>query len=216
MHNRHCNPLTESAGAEVKAIHRRRARGAWDAGSECPAAAGQLTKYGRKPGGVWGVWAGRRFVVRTRHRLWRSSKAVGVQCHLAKGGTIVMTKTEYHSVREDLEKMRSQLEYAGRDRNLLAAEATPDDLDRTQQANDQDFTVSSIQRNTRQWHAVKAAIRRVDAGTYGICADCEEAISPRRLAAVPWASRCISCQEAADRGEVTAHMETEESDQWAA
>jgi RNA polymerase-binding transcription factor DksA len=29
--------------------------------------------------------------------------------------------------------------------------------------------------------------------------DCEETINPKRLAAVPWALRCIRCQEAADR-----------------
>jgi RNA polymerase-binding transcription factor DksA len=29
--------------------------------------------------------------------------------------------------------------------------------------------------------------------------DCESAISPRRLAALPWALLCIQCQEAADR-----------------
>ena len=30
------------------------------------------------------------------------------------------------------------------------------------------------------------------------CADCEDAINPKRLAAVPWAARCIACQEIAD------------------
>jgi len=39
----------------------------------------------------------------------------------------------------------------------------------------------------------------VDAGTFGICLDCEEEINPKRLAAVPWAARCVACQERADR-----------------
>jgi RNA polymerase-binding transcription factor DksA len=46
---------------------------------------------------------------------------------------------------------------------------------------------------------VRAALRRVRDGSFGTCIECEWAISPKRLAAVPWASRCIQCQEAADR-----------------
>jgi DnaK suppressor protein len=52
--------------------------------------------------------------------------------------------------------------------------------------------VSIKQRETR------AALRRVDEGTYGICQECEEPINPRRLAAVPWASLCLRCQEVRD------------------
>ena len=36
-------------------------------------------------------------------------------------------------------------------------------------------------------------------GSFGICIECESEISAKRLAAVPWAPRCIQCQEAADR-----------------
>jgi DnaK suppressor protein len=41
--------------------------------------------------------------------------------------------------------------------------------------------------------AVRAAIRRVDEGRYGICVTCGEAISPERLAAIPEAAECIDC-----------------------
>ncbi len=39
------------------------------------------------------------------------------------------------------------------------------------------------------------ALHRVDTETYGICLECEEPISPKRLDAVPWARYCVSCQE---------------------
>jgi DnaK suppressor protein len=42
-------------------------------------------------------------------------------------------------------------------------------------------------------------LRRIHDGCFGICLDCKEAISPKRIAAVPWAPRCIQCQEVADR-----------------
>lgn len=42
---------------------------------------------------------------------------------------------------------------------------------------------------------VNRALARLNAGTYGICTDCGEAIDPRRLEALPFAERCISCAE---------------------
>jgi DnaK suppressor protein len=32
-------------------------------------------------------------------------------------------------------------------------------------------------------------------GTYGICEDCDSPISPARLRALPFARRCVACQE---------------------
>jgi len=40
------------------------------------------------------------------------------------------------------------------------------------------------------------ALRRIQHGTYGVCAECEEPISGKRLDAVPWARYCVTCQEA--------------------
>jgi RNA polymerase-binding protein DksA len=41
---------------------------------------------------------------------------------------------------------------------------------------------------------VDAALERIDAGRYGICARCGEKIAPDRLEALPYAIYCISCQ----------------------
>ncbi len=40
------------------------------------------------------------------------------------------------------------------------------------------------------------ALHRIDQGTYGVCLECEEPISTKRLDAVPWARFCVTCQEA--------------------
>jgi RNA polymerase-binding transcription factor DksA len=48
---------------------------------------------------------------------------------------------------------------------------------------------------------VKSALRRIHNGGFATCIECEAAISPKRLAAVPWAWRCIQCQDSADRDE---------------
>jgi DnaK suppressor protein len=42
---------------------------------------------------------------------------------------------------------------------------------------------------------VEEALVRVKEGTYGICQECEEPISPKRLQALPWAKFCVRCQE---------------------
>jgi RNA polymerase-binding protein DksA len=46
---------------------------------------------------------------------------------------------------------------------------------------------------------VKAALARLEAGTYGTCADCDGPINPARLEARPFATRCVNCQQRADR-----------------
>lgn len=43
--------------------------------------------------------------------------------------------------------------------------------------------------------AIDAALSRLDRGDYGICVECGDRVSARRLAALPWASLCIACQE---------------------
>ena len=42
---------------------------------------------------------------------------------------------------------------------------------------------------------VEEALLRVREGVYGICQECEEPISPKRLQALPWAKFCVRCQE---------------------
>ena len=46
-------------------------------------------------------------------------------------------------------------------------------------------------------HQISEALIRVEMGEFGLCVDCGERISVKRLKAVPWASHCIEC---ADRG----------------
>jgi RNA polymerase-binding transcription factor DksA len=45
---------------------------------------------------------------------------------------------------------------------------------------------------------ISDALERIDSETYGLCTVCEERITPKRLAAVPWAKYCMTCQEARD------------------
>lgn len=40
---------------------------------------------------------------------------------------------------------------------------------------------------------IEAALKRIEAGTYGKCATCGKAIPERRLRALPEAENCLSC-----------------------
>ena len=42
-------------------------------------------------------------------------------------------------------------------------------------------------------HRIEAALQRIAEGTYGICDECGADIDPKRLKALPTASKCISC-----------------------
>src|SRR5690242_3123037 len=55
-----------------------------------------------------------------------------------------------------------------------------------------------LNRNTLEMkllREVEDALRRIERGNYGICHECEEPISAKRLDAVPWAKYCVTCQE---------------------
>lgn len=43
--------------------------------------------------------------------------------------------------------------------------------------------------------AIRTALRRIDAGTYGECARCGNAISEARLTALPSATMCVACAD---------------------
>jgi DnaK suppressor protein len=109
-----------------------------------------------------------------------------------------MTKSELSRLRKALENMRSELTSAAGKRETLAINTSPEELDRIQDAGDRDWAMRGLERNSNRLKDVRDALGRVDAGTYGVCDGCEEDIGLKRLAAVPWTSSCIACQEAAD------------------
>lgn len=56
-----------------------------------------------------------------------------------------------------------------------------------------------LNRNTidvRHLREINDALHRMDTDHYGICLECDEPISTKRLDAVPWAKYCVTCQEA--------------------
>ena len=110
-----------------------------------------------------------------------------------------MTKDELKRFQGILVARHAELENAIRNRDALAINTSPDELDRVQHATEREMAIDNLERQSDRLHEVQAALRRIDVGNFGTCLDCEEYISLKRLAAVPWSPSCITCQEAADR-----------------
>ena len=55
---------------------------------------------------------------------------------------------------------------------------------------------SSLQDSrVEEYNRITRALNMIEDGTYGICVDCHEPISEKRLKSYPNATRCILCQE---------------------
>ena len=81
-----------------------------------------------------------------------------------------------------------------------ADDGTEDIVDRANNAYNRElmFSLSDVERSTLL--QIENALRRMDEGGYGRCANCGQTINALRLEAVPWARFCIDCQELAEKG----------------
>jgi DnaK suppressor protein len=60
---------------------------------------------------------------------------------------------------------------------------------------------AELERDLGELREISDALHRLDAGSYGLCKHCGEAIDPRRLAAEPFAVRCTVCQAQTEQAE---------------
>jgi DnaK suppressor protein len=107
--------------------------------------------------------------------------------------------SELAGLRKVLELKEDELAHVLRKREGIAIEKSADQMDEIQYATERDMAIRNVDRDSTLLRDVREALHRIHEGSFGTCPDCESDISPKRLAAVPWAERCIQCQEAADR-----------------
>lgn len=110
-----------------------------------------------------------------------------------------IASTEIGGVQEILERKEAELVRVLRNRDGIAIEKSADQMDEIQYASERDLAIRNVDRESTLLRDVKGALRRIHAGIFGTCTECGSAISPNRLAAVPWEPRCIQCQSAADQ-----------------
>jgi DnaK suppressor protein len=112
-----------------------------------------------------------------------------------------MTKSELNKYKSVLETKQAELVHVLRNRDGIAIEKCPDSLDEVQYATERELAIRSLDRDSVLLRNVRAALDRIEEGSFGVCLHCDEDISPKRLAAVPSTAFCIVCQEIADRSQ---------------
>ena len=111
-----------------------------------------------------------------------------------------VTKKEVSKFRKVLEVSVMEFDGSTRQRDAIVIEGSADELDRGLRATERELAVRNLEAVSAKQREAREALRRIQQGAYGVCLDCEEAISPARLAALPWAALCIRCQETVDCG----------------
>ena len=110
-----------------------------------------------------------------------------------------MTQNELNRFRALLTVRVAELERVTRRRDAITVERSADQLDEIQAASHRALAVCNLDREFNQLRKARAALRRIQEGSYGTCQECDEDIHPKRLSAAPWALFCIRRQEAVDR-----------------
>jgi DnaK suppressor protein len=121
-----------------------------------------------------------------------------------------MTKFEMTSLKAALEARMAAITDNGSKREDIVIQQAPDSFDAVQMNTERDLTIALLNHETLQLRNLRGALRRVEDGNYGICGQCEEEISPKRLKALPWAILCLKCQEEADRKQAEGIDEEDE------
>ena len=102
----------------------------------------------------------------------------------------------YKQILEDkAEELRSNM-LTPTTANIVARREEPVDVaDLSTQSHEEWLFLNRNSLDMSLLRQIKEALLRIEDNTYGICQECETAISAKRLEAVPWATYCVHCQE---------------------
>ena len=114
-----------------------------------------------------------------------------------------MKETDVDKYRTLLMAKREEIVGKSNRREDLWIVQSNEQIETVQLAGQREFAARTLEREARRLMQIGAALKRIDDGEFGICLECEEPISPKRLAAVPWAAYCLHCQEMRDAQAVT-------------
>jgi DnaK suppressor protein len=84
------------------------------------------------------------------------------------------------------------------DQLLQREQSVADTGDRSLQDSTGEQQISILEVRNRMRNQIDEALRRLEDGTYGTCEDCSRQINPERLKAMPFARRCVECQQKAE------------------
>ena len=84
------------------------------------------------------------------------------------------------------------------DQLLQREQSVADSGDMSLQDSTGEQQISILEVRNRMRNQIDEALRRLQDGTYGTCEDCTREINPERLKAMPFARRCVECQQKAE------------------
>src|SRR5690606_34698949 len=84
---------------------------------------------------------------------------------------------------------------------VIEADERMDEVDQASSEYMQAFSFRLRGRERFLMGKIEHALRKIDEGNYGICEECDEQISLKRLEARPEAQLCIQCKEAQEKEE---------------
>lgn len=96
-------------------------------------------------------------------------------------------------------------------RNRVAAEEiqhenTEDEGDLATMSHNKELLYNLHEGDYARLKSIQQALNALDRGQYGECINCRADINEKRLAAVPWATLCIVCQEMAETEHTSRRM----------
>jgi DnaK suppressor protein len=116
-----------------------------------------------------------------------------------------MSKEQLEEFRKQLEEKRDEIvkraQQTLQQDMTLDADDLPDEMDLASSEYLQAFTFRLRGREKNLLDKIQRALERIDNGTFGICEECDEPISAKRLEARPETTLCIRCKEEQERVE---------------
>ncbi len=116
-----------------------------------------------------------------------------------------MNQKDSKRFKKMLEERRQRAFLSGR--KTLAEEATvdtddlPDEIDQASSEYQQGLTLRLRDREKYLIQKIDHALTRIEDGTFGICEECSEPISVKRLEVRPETTLCIRCKEEQEKEE---------------
>jgi DnaK suppressor protein len=110
---------------------------------------------------------------------------------------VVSQKNEFAQIKSELTQRKMELEEKLQElsRERITDDQVQDPGDQALSSTMESLRTSLQTAETEEYKRIVRALEKIEMGTYGICIDCNQPISEKRLKSYPDAARCLICQE---------------------
>jgi len=112
-----------------------------------------------------------------------------------KNGHKAKFATYQETLERKAEEVRNSMSAQKAAQVVARLDIPSDEGDLSQQSHEEWIFLNRNTIEMKLLREISGALHRIEAAQYGVCMQCEEPISAKRLNAVPWARYCVVCQE---------------------